>query len=90
MSKWLKYAREEYAGGHYGRAAFYAKMSVAEDQKRAADAQERAADAQARIALAAEWFVFGLNEAPDEKSVKWFVNMLQIINEIMEGRNKNG
>ncbi len=73
MSKWLKYAREEYASGHYGRASFYARMSVAEDQKRAADAQDRIAEAVENIMVK-----IGAGPPVDEPSLDDILDSMEI------------
>jgi hypothetical protein len=46
-------------------------LAVADAQERAADAQERAADAQERIALAIEWKIYGLEQAPQRGDLEW-------------------
>ena len=83
MSKWLEYAKEEYASGHYGRASFYARMSVAEDQKRAADAQDRIAEALENIMVK-----IGAGSPTDEPSLDDMLDAIEI--ETAREAAKNG
>ena len=59
---------------------YVVKMAMVEQQKRTADALER-------VALAAEWFVYGLHEAPDESMAYWLKNVRQKIQGEKEAEN---
>jgi len=66
---WFESAEAEEGSVEYGNYPLWVViMALTEQQKRTSDALER-------IALATEWFVYGLHEAPDESMSYWLANV---------------